>query len=63
MGMASLKGDTNSRAWHAGLRGEYRIETAALDIIPHVGIRWAGIHTDGYKTKSAGETISQKVRI
>ena len=57
MDMAELKGDANSRAWHAGLRAEYRLETSGLDIIPHAGIRWAGIHTDGYKTKSAGETI------
>ena len=46
-----------SRAWHAGLRAEYRLETPALDIIPHAGVRWIGIHLDGYNVKGGGGTV------
>jgi uncharacterized protein with beta-barrel porin domain len=56
-GMSRLKGDVNSDAWHAGLRAEYRLETDVLDIIPHAGVRWTGIHTDSYKVKSGGESL------
>jgi outer membrane autotransporter protein len=57
MHMGTLKGDVNSGAWHMGLKGEYKIETTALDIIPYAGVRWTGITVDSYKTKSGGETV------
>jgi hypothetical protein len=57
MGMAQLKGDVNSQAWHAGLRAEYCFETPVLDIIPHAGVRWTGIHMDSYKVTSGGGTV------
>jgi len=57
MGMPELKGDVNSDAWHAGLRAEYCFATPVLDIIPHAGARWTGVHTDSYKVKSGGGTV------
>ncbi|MDR0239153.1 MAG: autotransporter outer membrane beta-barrel domain-containing protein, partial [Deltaproteobacteria bacterium] len=54
---AQLPGDVNRQAWHAGLRAEYCFETPVLDIIPHAGIRWTGIHMDSYKVKSGGGTV------
>ena len=57
MGMAQLKGDVNSQAWHAGLRAEYCFATPVLDIIPHAGVRWTGIHLDSYKVESGGGTV------
>lgn len=57
MDMAGLKADVNSDAWTAGLRGEYKFATSALDIIPHVGVRYTGIRSEDYKAKSAGETV------
>jgi len=57
MHMDSLKGDVNSDAWHAGLRAEYYVETPVLDIIPHAGVRWIGMHMDSYKVKSGGGTV------
>ena len=57
MNMAQLKGDVNSDAWHAGLRVEYRFETSILDIIPHAGVRWNGVHMDSYEVKSGGGAV------
>jgi hypothetical protein len=53
----TLKGDVNSEAWHTGLRAEYCFETPVLDIIPHAGVRWTGIHTDSYKVERGGGTL------
>lgn len=57
MGMSSLKADVNSDAWTAGLRAEYKFATSALDLIPHVGVRYTGIRSEDYKAKSGGETV------
>ncbi|MDR2694995.1 MAG: autotransporter outer membrane beta-barrel domain-containing protein [Deltaproteobacteria bacterium] len=57
MGPSLEADDVHSRAWHAGLRAEYRFETPVLDIIPHAGVRWTGIHLDGYHVKNGGGTV------
>ena len=48
MQMQDLKADVDSYAWSAGLRGEYKIRTDALDIIPHVGTRYHALTVDGH---------------
>lgn len=55
--MGDIKSDVTSRAWTAGLRGEYKFATEALDIIPHVGVRYLGLTSDSYKAKIGGETV------
>ncbi|MDR3320472.1 MAG: autotransporter outer membrane beta-barrel domain-containing protein [Desulfovibrio sp.] len=55
--MQNLKSDIISHAVSAGLRLEYRIETSALDIVPHVGIRFMNLATDSYDVKSGGTVL------
>ncbi|MEG2173121.1 MAG: autotransporter outer membrane beta-barrel domain-containing protein, partial [Desulfovibrionaceae bacterium] len=54
MEMSNIKADVTSSAITAGLRGEYKFQTEMLDIIPHVGVRFIGIKTDAYDSKSNG---------
>jgi len=54
-----LESDIDSRAVSAGLRGEYRIATGAVDIIPHAGVRYTHLKTDGYDVSSAQGTIME----
>ncbi|MBQ3059888.1 MAG: autotransporter domain-containing protein [Desulfovibrio sp.] len=57
MKMDQLKSDITSRALSAGLRGEYRLETEALDITPHVGVRYTYLTTDKYDVESNGTVM------
>ena len=57
MQMGKLKSDVTAYAISAGLRGEYKIETSALDIIPHVGVRYMSLNTDEYDVKSGGTVL------
>ena len=57
MQMDSLKSDITSRALSAGLRGEYKLETDALDITPHVGVRYTYLTTDKYDVESGNATV------
>ena len=57
MQMGKLKNDVTAYAISAGLRGEYKIETSALDIIPHVGVRYMSLNTDEYDVKSGGTLL------
>ena len=57
MQMGKLKSDVTAYAISAGLRGEYKIETSALDIIPHVGARYMSLNTDKYDVKSGGTLL------
>ena len=57
MQMGKLKSDVTAYAISAGLRGEYKIETSALDIIPHVGVRYMSLNTDEYDVKSGGTLL------
>ena len=54
MQMSGLKADVTSHAWNTGLKAEYKFNAGALDIIPHVGVRYLGLVTDGYDVKSGG---------
>lgn len=57
LGMADLKADVQTGAWHAGLRTEYKLQTTALDIIPHLGVRYMNLHTQGYDVTSSGTVL------
>lgn len=54
MQMRDLKADVTSHAWNTGLKAEYKFNVGALDIIPHVGVRYLGLVADGYDVKSGG---------
>ena len=57
MQMRDLKSDVKAYAISAGLRGEYKLETSVLDIIPHVGVRYTSLNTDEYDVKSGGTVL------
>ena len=46
-----IEADVNTSVITAGLKGEYKIETSGLDIVPHVGVRYVGLRTDDFTTK------------
>lgn len=47
-----LHADVNGMLFSAGLRGEYLIETRAVDVIPHVGVRFNQLTTRAFDTKN-----------
>ena len=57
MKMGDLEADIQASALSAGLRGEYKFETSALDIIPHVGVRYMSINTWGYDVDNNVGTV------
>ncbi|MDE7065089.1 MAG: autotransporter domain-containing protein, partial [Desulfovibrionaceae bacterium] len=57
MGMGDLKADVRSYAFSTGLKGEYKLETSVLDIIPHVGVRYMYLTTEDYDVKSGGTVL------
>ena len=57
MQMGKLKSDVTAYAISAGLRGEYKLETSVLDIIPHLGVRYTSLNTDEYDVKSGGTVL------
>lgn len=57
MGMGDLEADVQASAISAGLRAEYKLETSALDIIPHIGVRYMSLNTWGYDVDADGGTV------
>lgn len=57
MEMPPLKSDVSSRALSSGLRAEYRIPTAWMDVTPHAGVRYLRLHADGYDVQSNGTVL------
>lgn len=60
--MRNVKSDITSAAWNSGLKGEYTFATSAVDISPHVGVRYLALSTDQYKVKGDGTlfTVDQE---
>lgn len=42
----------------AGLRGEYKVETSIMDIIPHISARYTSLNVDSYDVKNNGTVFS-----
>jgi hypothetical protein len=57
MQMANLKADAQSDTITAGLRGEYKFATEAMDIVPHLGVRMTNTHLGSFDVKSDKHTI------
>ena len=57
MGMGDLEADVQATAISAGLRAEYLLQTSAMDIIPHIGVRYMSLNTWGYDVDSHGGTV------
>ena len=58
MGMGNkLEADVQASAISAGLRAEYLLQTSAMDIIPHIGVRYMSLNTWGYDVDTHGGTV------
>ncbi|MCU6669479.1 autotransporter outer membrane beta-barrel domain-containing protein [Enterobacteriaceae bacterium H4N4] len=47
-----LRANVDSTLFSVGVRGEYLIETGVMDVIPHAGVRYNQLSTDGFDTKN-----------
>lgn len=52
-----LDADVDTEVWTAGLKGEYQIRTASLDITPHIGVRYMRLATDSFNTRNGLGTV------
>lgn len=52
-----LKADVDTEMWTAGIKGEYRIRTSALDITPHLGVRYTHLKTDSFSSRNTLGTV------
>lgn len=57
MGMGDLEADVQATAISAGLRAEYLLQTSAMDIIPHIGVRYMSLNTWGYDVEANGGNV------
>lgn len=58
LGMGNkLEADVQASAISAGLRAEYLLQTSAMDIIPHIGVRYMSLNTWGYDMDTHGGTV------
>lgn len=58
LGMGNkLEADVQASAISAGLRAEYLLQTSAMDIIPHIGVRYMSLNTWGYDVEANGGTV------
>lgn len=58
LGMGNeLEADVQATAISAGLRAEYLLQTSALDIIPHIGVRYMSLNTWGYDVEANGGNV------
>ncbi len=58
MQMGQAKADIDTGVFTADLRAEYQFNTDWLDILPHAGVRYTSLHTDGYNLKVNGSTLN-----
>lgn len=59
-GFAGTNADVHSSAWGVDVRGTYRIETDAVNIVPYAGLEFVSMKTEDYQVKRsdvAGGTI------
>ncbi len=54
---SSLDADMQAGVLSAGLRGEYRVHTGLLDVVPHAGVRFMHINVRGYEAEGADGTL------
>lgn len=58
MQMGQAKADVDTGALTADLRAEYQIKTPVADILPHAGVRYTSLHTDGHDVKVDGSKVN-----
>ena len=55
---AKVKADVDSTAVTLGLRGEYKLSVATMDVTPHLGVRYTRLDVDGYDAKVGGKVLA-----
>ena len=50
--------DTDATSITLGLRGEYKLNVATMDVTPHLGVRYTRLAVDGYDAKADGYTVA-----
>ena len=56
--ISKVKADVDSSAVTLGLRGEYKLNVATMDVTPHLGVRYTRLAVDGYDAKVDGYTVA-----
>ena len=56
--VSKVKADVDSSAVTLGLRGEYKLNVATMDVTPHLGVRYTRLAVDGYDAKADGYTVA-----
>ena len=55
---SKVKADVDSTAVTLGLRGEYKLSVATMDVTPHLGVRYTRLNIDSYDAKSNGDVLA-----
>ena len=55
---SKVTADVDSTAVTLGLRGEYKLNVATMDVTPHLGVRYTRLAVDSYDAKSAGKVLA-----
>ena len=55
---SKAKASFDSSSVTLGLRGEYKLNVATMDVTPHLGVRYTRLAVDGYDAKADGYTVA-----
>ena len=55
---SKVKADVDSTAVTLGLRGEYKLNVATMDVTPHLGVRYTRLAIDSYDAKMNGYVLA-----
>ncbi|MCK0514351.1 autotransporter outer membrane beta-barrel domain-containing protein [Anaerobiospirillum sp. NML120448] len=56
--VSKVKADVDSSAVTLGLRGEYKLNVATMDVTPHLGVRYTRLAVDSYDAKADGILVA-----
>ena len=56
--IGKVNADTDTTAVTVGVKGEYKLATAFVDVIPHVGVRYTSFDMDSYDARVDGEVVA-----
>ena len=57
-GFGTLTADTDTTAVTAGVTAQYTLETAAVNVVPHLGVRYTSLDMDAYDVASASGVVA-----
>ena len=56
--VSKVTADIDSNAVTLGLRGEYKLNLASMDVTPHLGVRYTRLDVDSYDAKADGLVVA-----